>query len=188
MANLKTLTVLNLKKLANDNNIKLRSKKKVDIIAEIKNANLSDYILEDFISKNTNKRKKKTSVKKSSKRLVSKDTNSDMELRVNRLEKQVKYLIAKIESIDLKITDSSNENYQGNPNQTNEIKLIITAIIPRNKSISMDNLKTQKKLRKFNWIAIEKAVSDLIDEEIFDGTESRSNFKVNNRIGRIIRR
>lgn len=67
------------------------------------------------------------------------------------------------------------------------IKNQIKDMIKPSTSITIDEIY-EKKFKNINWEYFERAINDLIDEEILDISEGESKMKINGYIGRIIRR
>ena len=188
MVNLNKLTVPYLNQLAKELSITFkRSSKKPDKIKTILNAGIPDKKLEDLYNKYLNQHQaskgKSTVTKKKSikQNIISTD-------RINLLEKQVKFIMSKIDNIEIQLAKDRSSKFTGGVYNLNDVQNIIKSKISRGDSVSIDEVMVIKKLKKFPRELIEKAILDLIDDEIFDVSEGRSIQKIQGNIGRLIRR
>ena len=111
-----------------------------------------------------------------------------LERRINLLEEQVKFLMSKIDNIEVQLTKGrTSELIGGGYNILNIQNLIKSKVLPGD-SISIDEIISIKELQKYPITLIEKAIIDLIDDEVFDASEGRSTQKIQRNIGRLIRR
>ena len=196
MVNLKNLTVPLLEKLANELGIKLNKKaRKPEKIRQIKNADIDSKKLEDLYNKYIASKSGKIKVspskaKKAAPLKIKKaaPSKTKLEERVMLLEEQVRFLITKIDNIEGQITKQRNQDRSPPLGDIKTIKRTITSLISPGDSMTIDELRTKGKFKKYSWKLLEKAIIDLIDDEIFDGAEGKSKNKVERKIGRIIRR
>ena len=70
----------------------------------------------------------------------------------------------------------------------NPVKAILKQMIPTGNSIGIDELSKSDYLQEYNWKLVEKAIIELVDEEILDVSEGSSSKKIAGYIGRVIRR
>jgi hypothetical protein len=188
MVNLNKLTVPYIIKLGKELNITFESSsKKDDKIKTILNAGISNNKLEELFSKYFNQyQASKGKPKKAKKKSVQ--ISGKLEERVNLLEDQVKYLMSKIDNFEVYLAKERSSKQVGGGYSLSDVQKIIKSKVPPGNSISIDEVMNIKKLRKYPKSLIEKAIIDLIDDEIFDGSEGRSSQKIQGHIARIIRR
>ncbi|MCH8908545.1 MAG: hypothetical protein IH840_15770 [Candidatus Heimdallarchaeota archaeon] len=67
-----------------------------------------------------------------------------------------------------------------------EIRAYLLREISKGRSVQIDQLANA--LKRYDWEMIENTITDLIDEEIFDISESSSKKKILGRYGMLIRR
>ena len=108
------------------------------------------------------------------------------EKRLGLLEDQVKFIMNKLTVIDVKLA---------NVHQTSSVlldleplKVRIKRLIRKGESVSIDDLVNSRELKSYKWNMLEKALLDLVDDEVFDVAEGRSKKKLAGNIGRLIRR
>ncbi len=188
MVNLNKLTVPYLNQLAKELSITFKSSsKKPDKIKTILNAGIPDKKLEDLIIKYFNQyqasKGKSTVTKKKPIKQSIKSTD-----RINLLEKQVKFIMSKIDNIEIQLAKDRSSKFTGGGYNLNDVQNIIKSKISPGDSVSIDEVMVIRKLKKFPRELIEKAILDLIDDEIFDVSEGRSIQKIQGNIGRLIRR
>lgn len=109
-----------------------------------------------------------------------------LEQRVNLLENQIQFIMKKLSAIDVKL--ASNTQMTADLSDLSPIKGYIKRLIPKGRSMTIDEIALSDGLRNYEWLVIEKALIDLIDDEIFDASESNSSRKIAGNIGRIMRR
>ena len=188
MFNLKRLTVPYLEKLAKELNVTFKSSdNKPDKIRKIKNAGIPEGKLEKafkkYLAHYEESKKKPTSSK-----TKSSQQSSSLITRIDLLENQMKYIMSKIGSIEIILAKDRTGELIGGGFKIAEIQNIIKSkILPRD-SISIDDLISLHELDKYPKNLIEKAIINLIDDEIFDVSEGRSIQKILGNIGRLIRR
>ena len=188
MVNLIKLTVPYLNQLAKELSIKFkRGSKKPDKIKTILNAGIPDKKLDDLCTKyldqhQASKGKSRVTKKKpTNQNIISTD-------RINLLEKQVKFIMSKIDNIEIQLAKGRSSKFTNGGYNLNDVQNIIKSKILSGDSVSIDEVMVIKKLKKFPRELIEKAILDLIDDEIFDVSEGRSVQKIQGNIGRLIRR
>ena len=188
MVDLSKLTVKYLEKLASECNIILKkSDKKGMKIKTIKSAGIPESKLNVLFEKYLAEHKAPKKPKKVSKSKPSISVKN-IEGRINLLEKQVKYLMSKIDNFEIKIANLKSPTSIGSPNTFSEIKNVILSQIFSGDSIKVDDLLEIKKLKPYSLTSIEKAIIELIDDEILDVSEGSSKVKLQDNIGRLIRR
>jgi len=111
-----------------------------------------------------------------------------LEERVNLLEEQVKFLMSKIDNFEVYLAKERSSKQVGGGYNIFDVQKIIKSKVLQGDSISIDEIMNIKKLKKYPKNLIEKAIIDLIDDEIFDGSEGRSSQKIQENIARLIRR
>ena len=188
MINLGDLTVKYLNKLGKELNITFKSSsKKADKIKTILNAGISNSKLEEIFTKYLNQyqssKGKPTTAKKKPLQVSVK-----LEERINLLEEQVKFLMSKIDNFEVYLAKDRSSKLVGGGYNITDVQLIIKSKVFPGDSISIDEIMNLKKLKKYPKNLIEKAIIDLIDDEIFDGSDGRSIQKVQGNIARLIRR
>jgi len=188
VVNLNKLTVAYLEKLAKEFNIIIKSSsKKADKIATILNAGIPNAKLEELFNKylaqyQASKGKPKVTKKKPIKQAVK------LEERINLVEEQVKFLMSKIDSIEVHLAKERTSKLIGGGYNISDIQNVIKLKVLPGDSISIDEIISITELQKYPINLIEKAIIDLIDDEIFDVSEGRSIQKIQGNIGRLIRR
>jgi len=162
-------------------------KLKADIIDELTKMNLNQIELEKFINTIKPQKAKKASKKSSKKapktsspqKKPEKLTIKDLDDRVSRLERQMKIILEKNES---------DQDFQVDQNEVSKIKQIIYGLIQPGASRTIDEIVNNDIMRTKKWHNIERALLDLIDDEVFDVSEGNSKKKLTGNIGRLIRR
>lgn len=184
MTDIKEITIPFLIDLANECKIRLDKKdRKDDIIRKIKKSGIEQKKLQSLIEKYYNqylasKGKKKT----------HKVSSGSLEKRVGLLEEQVKFLMSKLGGVEVKLAkDVSSDLFERN-NELNNIKNIIKNKIVPGESMTVDELVKIKEIQSFSLSLIDRAVNDLIDDEVFDASEGYSKKKLGGNIGLLIRR
>lgn len=188
MVNLNDLTIPYLKKLAKELNITLRSSdKKAEKIKTILKAGIPKPKLEVLYNKYLNEYKtskgKKRSVKKKSISFPNK-----LEARINLLETQVKFMMSKIDSIEIQLAKGRVTGLIERDYSTSAIQNVIKSKVSPGDSVSIDEIISMNELQNYPMNVIEKAIINLIDDELFDGSEGHSTQKIKKNIGRLIRR
>lgn len=187
MANLNNLTVAYLNKLAKECRITLKKGNKAEIIKQIKNAGISNDKLEKLAKKYLEKyQEEKKQPKKKKDTGVS--VESKLEQRVKQLEEQIKFLMSKINTIEIQLVKGRKSISINETNSIEEVKYKIKSLILPGESITIDELLNIKELQELSLDLLKNAITDLIDDEIFDGSEGSSNKKIEGNIGRLIRR
>lgn len=179
MVELTVLRVVDLKELAKKCNIKLKSGNKANLIKQINSAGIKEDRLKDFIKKYE---KKKGPSK------IEAISSSKLENRIYELEQQMKFIMKKIENMDAKLSSKEIHPIAFSEYNIGNIKKKLISQIPKGDSKTIDEILRGKIFKKIPYNILEQAIVELIDEEIFDGTAGGSKFKVDDTIGRIIRR
>lgn len=177
---LNKLTVNQLVQLAKDYNLKLKGRLKADKIKEIENSGIGEGKIQELFNKYYKPRKviKRKPAKK----------ESTLTSRVVLLEKQVKYIMDKISSVELIISQLKPEKRGLSGNEYENIKKIILSLIKPGRSMTIDEIYQIKEFKSFSLEKLGKVIDDLVDEELFDVSEGGSKLKIHDNIGRIIRR
>lgn len=110
---------------------------------------------------------------------------SRLELRLSDLENQVRYILSKLGTLELKSVASKP---LVNGQQLEEVKRLLKEFIPPSTSRTVDEITSVPALQHFPIAVIEQALLDLIDDEVFDVSEGASKLKLAGNIGRLIRR
>lgn len=189
MVDLNKLTVKYLEKLAEE--CRITFKKSINKPAKIKtilNAGIPSNKIENLFEKYLAEIKAKKKPSKVAKKKPESTATTKIAGRVKLLEDQVRFLMSKIDSVEIKIANLKTSNLIGTETDSLEIKNIIKSKILPGNSIAIDDLLDTRKLKKYSFEQIEKAIIDLIDDEIFDVSESSSKTKIEGNIGRLIRR
>ena len=177
MIKLSNLYVKNIEKLAQECKIPLKkSAKKADKIKTILNAGIPEDKLKRLYEKYFNEQ---STVKPRSTTTVN---------RLKLVEDQIKFIMTKIDEINVKLANLSSTDPSINTHDILDIKNIIKSKILPGKSITVDELLNIKRLNKFTRDSIYTAVIDLVDEEIFDVSKGNSKNQIQGYIGRLIRR
>ncbi len=184
VTNIKQLTVPFLKDLAKECKIILDKKdRKADIIRKIENSELEQKKLQLLIEKFYNQY-----MASKGKRKKQKVSTESLEKRIGLLEEQVKFLMSKIGGVEIKLAKDVSPDLFGRTNELINIKNIIKTKIFPGESMTVDELVKIKELRNFSLNILERAVNDLIDDEVFDASEGYSKKKIGGNIGLLIRR
>jgi len=189
MVDLNKLTVKYLEKLAEECRITFKkSSNKPAKIKTILNSGIPSNKIEKLFEKYFAEYKAKKKPSKVAKKKPVSIVTTKIEGRVKLLEEQVRFLMSKIDSVEIKIANLKTSNLIGTETDSLEIKNIIKSKILPGNSIAIDDLLDTRKLKKYSFEQIEKAIIDLIDDEIFDVSEGSSKTKIEGNIGRLIRR
>ncbi|MHA1449148.1 MAG: C2H2-type zinc finger protein [Candidatus Hodarchaeales archaeon] len=111
---------------------------------------------------------------------------SDYEHRIELLENQVKFIMEKLNAIDIRLSSSEPVNLE--IADLRPVKKRVKQLISRGESMILDTLMKDKKMKDFRWNIVEKALLELIDDEEFDVAEGNSRIKIAGNIARLIRR
>ena len=188
MNNLDSLTVKYLIKLGKELNITFKSSsKKADKIKTILNSGVSNSKLEELFNKYLNQYQNSKGKPKATKK-KSLQVSVKLEERINLLEEQVKFLMSKIDNFEVYLAKERSYKQVGGGYNIYDVQTIIKSWVLPGASISIDEIMKIKKLKKYPKDLIEKAIIDLIDDEIFDGSDGRSIQKIQGNIARVIRR
>jgi len=129
--------------------------------------------------------------KKKAKKVSKKSPTSaivKLENRVGLLEEQVKYLMSKLGGVEVKLANEKAKDTIYSSKKIDIVKNRIKSRVLPGDSITIDDLTQIKELQKFSLSLLERAVNELIDDEIFDASEGYSVQKINGKIGLLIRR
>jgi len=177
LINLDKLYLPYLKRLAQECNITLKkSARKAEIVDTIISAGIPEDTLKRLFEKYLNEQNKKK----------SKSTSTTKRLKL--VEDQIKYLITKIDDIEVKLANLGFTDSSINTRDILDIKNIFKSKIQPGKSIAVDDLLSLERLNKYTKDMIYVAAMELVDEEIFDVSEGKSKNKIQGHIGRLIRR
>jgi hypothetical protein len=176
MVNLNVLRVVDLRALAKECKIKLKSGRKADYIKQIQSAGIKEADLKELVDKYKK-------AKASGKANITK-----LEQRVDDLEKQMSFMMKKLGRIEAKISAKEIQPISNSDLNIYKIKQKLISLISKGDSRTVDELMQIKTFKKIPNYAIEQAIIELIDEEIFDGAAGGSKIKIDDSIGRIIRR
>jgi len=188
LVNLNKLTVPYLNILGKELNITFKSSsKKADKIKTILNSGVSNSKLEELFKKYLNQHQSSKGKPKTAKKKPL-QVSVKLEERINMLEEQVKFLMSKIDNFEVFLAKERSSKQIGGGYNIYDVQLIIKSKVLPGDSISIDEIMNTKKLKKYPKNLIEKAIIDLIDDEIFDGSDGRSVQKIHGNIARIIRR
>ena len=179
MVDLDVLRVADLKKLAKECKIKLKGTKKAEFIKQIASAGIKEDRLKELVDKY--EKKKGTTKTKA-------ESSSKLENRVYELEQQMRFMMKKIDDMDAKLSSKEIQPISLTEYDISNIKKKLISLIPKGDSKTIDEILKVKTFKKIPYNLFEQAIVELIDEEIFDGAAGRSQFKVDDTIGRIIRR
>ncbi|MHA1996820.1 MAG: hypothetical protein ACTSU9_01810 [Promethearchaeota archaeon] len=189
MLDLNNITVANLKNLAKKLGIKLKGRVKNDYIQEIMNSGVDSTLLEKeasaFIKKKSRATKRPKKVTTGSAKTPLSPSTKKIEARFANIEHQIKFIMEKISSLESLIQSSGKAPRRSS---VQEIKVVMKKLIPHGKSVNIDSLLKAKEMMKFDRNSTERAILELIDDEVFDASESSSKEKIDGYIGRIIRR
>jgi len=96
--------------------------------------------------------------------------------------------MSKIDNIEVQLAKGRTSELIGGGYNISGIQNLIKSKVLPGDSISIDEIISIRELQKYPITLIEKAIIDLIDDEVFDASEGRSNQKIQKNIGRLIRR
>ena len=188
MVNLDKLTVNYLNKIGKELDITFKSSsKKADKIKAILNSGISNSKLEEVFNKYLSQHQKSKGKPKITKKKTL-QVSVKLDERVKLLEEQVKFLMSKIDNFEVYLAKERSSKQVGGGYNIYEVQTIIKSWVLPGASISIDEIMKIKKLKKYPKDLIEKAIIDLIDDEIFDGSDGRSIQKIQGNIARVIRR
>jgi hypothetical protein len=112
---------------------------------------------------------------------------SSLDARVTQLEQQVKYLIAKVDTLDLRSGQATGSTIV-QPSQVEQVKARVKQLIPRGNSMTIDEIWQDAQVSRAGWATVETALLEMVDDEIVDGADGNSTKKLRQKIGRLIRR
>jgi len=177
LINLGDLYVRYIDKLALECNISLKkSARKNEKINEILSAGIPEDKLRRVFEKYLDEQNK------------GKSKTISTAKRLKIVEDQFKYLITKIDDIEVKLANLGFTDSSINTREITDIKNVIKSKTQTGKSIAVDELLNIEGLNKYTKDMIYLAAMELVDEEIFDVSEGKSNNKIQGHIGRLIRR
>jgi Glu-tRNA(Gln) amidotransferase subunit E-like FAD-binding protein len=107
---------------------------------------------------------------------------------LTNIENRINHNLSRIERLEAKFAEFMGSDLNYDESQVYGIANYLKNLIKPGNSMTLDEIKENGKLRKYSWHLIEKSIRNLIDEEVFDGTEAISRLKIDDSIGRIIRR
>ncbi len=195
MANLNSLTIAYLEKLAKECGIELKkSTRKGQKIQQIKSAGIPDSELNKLIEKYLDEKKAKRTRKIDKKP----DNFGNLEKRISRIESQIEKILLSINTIaenigfDKKTLDFTQkeiilpEGLDFKP-EASRIKTLLKEIIVPGNTITIDNLMVLEELQEHSLELIQVAISELIREGYFEALEGGSSQKIFGTIGKIKR-
>ena len=188
MVDLNKLTIKYIEKIAKDCSINLnKSSRKAEKIKQILNADISSNELNDLFEKYLSEYTswKTNKLTKSTKHDQLKIEN--LEIRINKLENQVKYLVSILAKSSIKINKENTSSIVESYIDTDNPKNIIKSIICPGESISIDYLIKMRELQRFPIKTIELAVKELIFERSFNAFEGKSSQKLDGNISILTR-
>jgi hypothetical protein len=112
--------------------------------------------------------------------------STGLENRINLLEDQVKFIMTKLDAVDVRL--ASLVPTITSLKDISTIKMGIKRLIPPGESMTIDELIKSKELQNVEWRILEKTLLDLVDDEVFDVSAGKSKKKIAGNIGRLIRR
>jgi len=180
IVDLKKLTVNQLVDLAKECNLILKGRLKADKIKEIMNSGIEGKKLQELFNKYY--RPKKSVKKKAPTKELS------IIKRVNLLEKQVKFIMDKITSVELIISQGRSEKRGLSGKEYENLKNKIISLVKPGRSITIDQIYQTEKFKNISLEKLGKTIDELVDEELFDVSEGGSKLRIHGNIGRIIRR
>jgi len=190
LINLNKLNVPYLNKIAQECNITFKkSDRKPEKVKTLTNSGIPEDKLKKLFEKYLNEQTKPKPKTKSTSTIAPKSQSNSTSKRLNLIEDQIKYLITKLDNIEVKLANVSIIDPSSiNSHEILIIKNIIKSKIPIGKSIDIDELLNTDGLSKYTKDMIFTAVMELVDEEVFDVSEGKSKNKIQGHIGRLIRR
>lgn len=176
MVDLNTLKISYLEKLAKECNITLKkSDNKAEKIKKIQNSGIPEERLKELFKKYKEEQEASKKVQKKSK--------IHLEERLSSLEKQVQFLISRLDEFkDNRIKQETRELIEMVSDLDDIKKMIISRILP-GEAITIDKLIGFKELQKFPLNLITQAIDDLIEDEVLIGSEGNSIQKIKGKIG-----
>ena len=181
IVDLKKLTVNQLVDLAKECKLNLKGRLKADKIKEITNSGIEVKKLQELFNKYHRP-------KKSVKKKAPTTKESSIIKRVNLLEKQVKFIMDKITSVELVISQRRSEKRGLSGKEYENLKDKIISLVKPGRSITIDQIYQTEKFNNLSLEKLGKIIDELVDEELFDVSEGGSKLMIHGNIGRIIRR
>jgi|SRR5271157_69728 len=186
-SDLTKLTAVTLLELAKNLNINISKAKKETMAENILKECSDKSKLEQELA--TLKGKKVKPVKPSLSKTVKLPAKDDhivsLEKRVGIIEEQIKYIISKLTSVDVKLAPTT---MKVDFVEIEKVKSIITSMIRPGESISIESIFLDSRISQHPPAVIEKAILGLIDDEVCDSSEGSGERKIRGTIGRLIRR
>lgn len=105
--------------------------------------------------------------------------------RLSALETQNKMILERLLSLESQIRSTSSSATQSSKANA-EVRSYLLRKLSRGKSINVDRIAD--KTKSYPWSVVEKIISEMVDEEIFDIAEANSRHKIMGRFGMIVRR
>lgn len=107
--------------------------------------------------------------------------------RVSALETQNKMILERLLALESQIRSTSSQSSTTQSSKANsEVRSFLLRNLSRGKSVNVDRIAD--KTNNYPWSVVEKIISEMVDEEVFDIAEANSKHKVLDRFGMIIRR
>ena len=107
--------------------------------------------------------------------------------RLSALETQNKMILERLLSLESQIRTTSSPTSATQSSKANsEVRSFLLRNLSRGKSVNVDRIAD--KTKNYPWSIVEKIISEMVDEEVFDIAEANSRHKVMGRFGMIIRR
>ncbi len=107
--------------------------------------------------------------------------------RLSALETQNKMILERLLSLESQIRSTSSPSSATQSSKANsEVRSFLLRNLSRGKSVNVDRIAD--KTKSYHWSVVEKIISEMVDEEVFDIAEANSKHKVLGRFGMIIRR
>jgi len=181
IVDLNKLKVSQIVELAKECKLNLKGRLKADKIKEIMNSGIEVQKLHDLFNKYY-------SPKKSVKKKTPTTKESPIIKRINLLEKQVKFIMDKITSVELIISQQRTEKTGLSGKEYENSKNKIISLVKPGRSLTIDQIYQTKKFKNLSLEKLGRIIDELVDEELFDISEGGSKLIIHGNIGRIIRR
>lgn len=105
--------------------------------------------------------------------------------RINKIETQLGFVISKLNQFE-EIIRGNTDSMVDSQIQMSDIRSLLLEKIPIDVEMSLDELWLM--LPNYSWFIVERALKELIEEEIIEVNEGKSNKKLLNQFGKIKRK
>ncbi|GAB4314595.1 MAG: hypothetical protein Kow0069_16110 [Promethearchaeota archaeon] len=114
---------------------------------------------------------------------TSADVFADLKRRVRDLENQVRYLMEKVDQIELRGVARGQSSVDAYP----RVKEIVLSYLKKGQSASVDELLERTTLKDLPWDVVKEGLETIVDEELLNVSQGKSDRKIGWNHGRLIR-